>query len=196
MLPNHATQTDPYLHETKGASTATAGYVLIASGTGGATFQTASSGLLSGGLVRSLIYTSTASATSTATIPFDNTIPTSGEGVQVISQAWTPLAANNRIRVLVQTLVSASTAAHVSGAIFQGADAAASAAAAVKLTASGDTNLLHLVYEYTATSTASTTISVRVGASTAATTTYNGSAGTQLFGGVSNSWIQFMEFKA
>ena len=193
-MSRHSTLTDPAIHETKGAATATAGYILTATGTG-ATFQTASS-TPSGGLVRSNIYFSTASATATATIPFDNTIPTSGEGFQVMTTTWTPLAVNNRIRILVSSLVSSSTAAQVSTSLFQDANTAALAAAAVKIGTAGDTNQVGLAYEYTATATASTTFNVRVGASAAATTTFNGSLGTQLFGGVANSYIQVQEYKA
>jgi len=193
-MSRHSTLTDPAIHETKGAATATAGYILTATGTG-ATFQTAAV-TPSGGVAKSLMWISTASATATALIPFDNTIPTSGEGFQVMTTTWTPLAINNKIRIAVQSMVSSSTAAHVSLGLFQDANTAALSANAVKIGTAGDVQNVGLIYEYVATATASTTLSVRAGASAAATTTFNGSLGTQLFGGVANSYIHITELKA
>lgn len=69
MVPNHAIQTDPYLHEPKGISTAAAGTVYVATGAGTGTWtttgtnsafsNTTNTGLLftvSGGYMRSLAY--------------------------------------------------------------------------------------------------------------------------------------------
>ncbi len=195
MLPNHATQTDPYLHECKGASTATAGQVLTATGSGTATFQSPATGG-SGSVVKTQTTLGTTTLTGTTLIPFDNTIPQSTEGTNFFSVAFTPSAIGNLIRIETTIYGAYSVAAHVTAALFQDSTANALAAVAAQTTTTNQDVNLTLVYQFTASSTSATTLKLNVGGSTAGTFTMNGSAGTATFGGVATSSFRITEIKA
>ena len=195
MLPNHATQTDPYLHECKGASTATAGQVLTATGSGTATFQAPVTGG-SGSVVKTQTTISQTTLTGTTTIPFDNTIPQSTEGTNFFSVAFTPTTTGNLIRVEATIFGAYSVADHVIAALFQDSTANALAAISMQTTTTNQDVHLTLVYQFTAASTAATTLKLNVGGSTAGTFTLNGNAGTSIFGGVATSSFRITEIKA
>ena len=195
MLPNHATQTDPYLHEIKGASTATAGQVPIANGLGQAPFGTLPTGG-SGSVVKTQTTLSQTTLTGTTIIPFDNTIPQSTEGTNFFSVAFTPTTIGNLIRVETTVYGAYSVAAHVIAALFQDATANALAAISMQTTTTNQDVHLTLVYQFTAASTAATTLKLNVGGSTAGTFTLNGNAGTSIFGGVATSAFRITEIKA
>ena len=195
MLPNHATQTDPYLHEAKGASTATIGQVLTATGSGTATFQSPATGG-SGSVVKTQTTLGTTTLTGTTLIPFDNTIPQSTEGTNFFSVAFTPSAIGNLIRIETTIYGAYSVAAHVTAALFQDSTANALAAVAAQTTTTDQDVNLTLVYQFTASSTSATTLKLNVGGSTAGTFTMNGSAGTATFGGVATSSFRITEIKA
>ena len=195
MLPNHATQTDPYLHEAKGASTATAGQVLTATGSGTATFQNPITGG-SGSIVQTVTTVNQSTSTGTTTIPFDNTIPQSTEGTNFISASITPTAIGNKIRVELNVFGAYSVAAHVIAAIFQDSTANALAAASMQTTTTNQDVHLTLVYQFVAAATTSTTIKLNIGGSTAGTFTLNGNAGASVFGGTATSSLRLTEIKA
>lgn len=191
----HATLTDPELHEAKGASTATIGQVLTATGSGTATFQNPVTGG-SGSVVKTQATVSQTMLTGTTLIPFDNTIPQTTEGTNFFSVVFTPSAIGNKIRVEADLYGSYSVAAVVTAALFQDATANALAAVAVQTTTTNQAHQHKLVYEYTAASTSATTLKVNVGGSTAGTYTLNGSAGASIFGGVAASAFRITEIKA
>lgn len=195
MSSRHSTLTDPNLHEAKGASTATAGQVLTATGTGVATFQAPVTGG-SGSVVKTQTTVSQTLLTGTTLIPFDNTIPQSTEGTNFFSVAWAPSAIGNKIRVEASLFGAYSVASPVIAALFQDATANALAAVAVQTTTTNQALELVLVYEFTAASTSSTTLKVNVGGSTAGTFTLNGNSGTAIFGGVATSSFRITEIKA
>ena len=195
MLPNHATQTDPYLHEAKGASTATAGQVLTATGSGTATFQNPITGG-SGSIVQTVTTINQSTATGTTTIPFDNTIPQSTEGTNFISASITPTAIGNKIRVVLNVFGAYSVAAHVIAAIFQDANTNSLATASMQTTTTNQDVHLTLVYPFVAAATTTTTIKLNIGGSTAGTFTLNGNAGASVFGGTATSSLSLTEIKA
>jgi hypothetical protein len=194
-MARHSTLTDPALHECKGASTATVGQVLTATGAGTATFQSPATGG-SGSVVKTQTTVSQTTLTGTTTIPFDNTIPQSTEGTNFFSLAVTPSAAGNLIRVEATIFGAYSVAAHVIAALFQDANANALAAISMQTTTTNQDVHLTLVYQFTAASTSSTTLKLNVGGSTAGTFTLNGNAGTAIFGGVATSTFRVTEIKA
>lgn len=65
-MPEHSNITDPYLHEPKGASTATEGQVLTSNGDGSTEFRTPTS---TSGLIKQGVYKYSDSATQTTPIP-------------------------------------------------------------------------------------------------------------------------------
>lgn len=195
MLPNHATQTDPYLHEPKGITTAANGTVYVANGAGSGTWSAQSSGA-SGSMVKSQASISTSSSTGTTITPFDNTIPQNTEGTQFISTSFTPTTSGNRLRIRVTIAGSLSVAGHITASLFQDANANASGASSVKINNAGDVAIIDFTYEYVTASTAASTWAVRVGGSVAGTFTLNGSAGLGLLGGVMCSSLVIEEIKA
>lgn len=137
----------------------------------------------------------TAAATGTTIIPFDDTIPQNTEGDQYMTQAITPRSATNLL--VIDSLVVCShtaTASTQTAAIFQ--DSAANALAVGSLyigTASAMMNI-RVTHTMTAGTTSSTTFKVRVGSSNAGTTTFNGAIGNRYFGATSKSSIIIREY--
>lgn len=133
-------------------------------------------------------------ATGTTAIPGDNTIPQSGEGDQYMSLAITPKRASSHLHIQAQAILTNSNAnVLVAAALFQDAIADALAAAGETIPTAGHIRALTLDWWMLAGSTAAITFKLRGGASTGATTTFNGTGGVQIFGGVFNSFIQIDE---
>jgi hypothetical protein len=134
-------------------------------------------------------------ATGTTTIPGDDTIPQSTEGDQYMSQAITPSSAANALKARAQAVLanSGTAAFHLAAALFQ--DATANALAAVRQvvgTASAN-EVLSLEKLLLAGTTSATTLKLRGGADVAGTTSFNGSGGTRVYGGVMNSFLEVAE---
>lgn len=140
----------------------------------------------------------TAVATGTITIPADDTIPQNTEGDQYMSLAITPRATTNTL--VIQSLIqfSHSTASgNMVAALFQ--DSTANALAVnwvVNATGSGPLTVL-VTHTMAAGTTSATTFKIRAGnASTAGTTTFNGSGGSRFFGAISKSSMVITEYNA
>lgn len=133
--------------------------------------------------------------TTTTLIPFDDTIPQITEGAEFMTQAITPKSTTNILVIEAVLLVSPSTTAYVSGALFQ--DATANAIAANAITAVG-AYAYSIVLRHTmvAGTVSSTTFRVRAGMQTAGTTTFNGFSSGRLFGAITKSNIKITEYKA
>jgi hypothetical protein len=79
--------------------------------------------------------------------------------------------------------------------LFQDTTSNALSASIISLAGTGYTNQILLTHEMAAGTTSSTTFKIRIGSNLLSTTiTVNGSAGTQWFGGVSESFILIEEF--
>lgn len=138
-----------------------------------------------------------ASATGTTVIPLDNTIPQNTEGDQYLSRAITPNAAANVLKVRSIGLYSSSVAgAGFTVALFRDATAAAIAATAHAIASGNQVDTIAIDKQVLAASISSTTFTLRAGNVSVGTTTFNGSAGTQLFGGVAASYIEVEEIMA
>lgn len=132
-------------------------------------------------------------ATGTTTLPFDDTIPQSGEGDQFMTLAITP---RNAINLLVVEAVGqfAQTGAGVSVvmALFQ--DAVASALNAVSANnAANYTFPLTISYPMVAGTVSATTLKIRAGGTGGVTVTFNGASGARLLGGVCVSFMHIRE---
>lgn len=195
MVPNHATQTDPYLHEAKGASTATAGQVLTATGSGTATFQAPATGS-TGSVVKTVSILLNSLTTGTTLIPLDDTIPQITEGTEMVKIDYTPSAAGNRIRVAANVFGAYSTPASVTAALFEGTTTNALVAVASSITTANALVQQNVIYEGGISTLSTLTYSLRVGGSTTGTYTLNGSAGSRLFGGIGYSNIVVTEIKS
>ena len=147
-----------------------------------------------GGSVVQTVSTQTgAVATGTTVIPFDDTIPQIGEGNEYMTLAITPRSATSKLVIEVTAVISNGASNHLIVALFQ--DAAANAVAAVEAYQASGGGPLPLSFRHTMTSgtTGATTFRVRAGANGAGTTTFNGSVGGRIFGGVMASSIVIQE---
>jgi hypothetical protein len=132
------------------------------------------------------------SLTTASTIPQDNTIPQSSEGVNLFAQAIVPTSAANILEVESQVVMANNTATPLTAALFQDAGANALAATSVTAGAANQMQALSIRWLLLAGTVSSTTLKINVGG-TGGTTTINGSAGSQLMGGVMNSFIRIRE---
>lgn len=137
-------------------------------------------------------------ATGTTVIPFDDTVPQNTEGDQYMSQAVTPLAAANLLRIRHGgNYAHSSTSPTLLTALFQDSTASAIAATQTSRDATAHvpihTQISHLMVAGTISAT---TLKVRAGAVGAGTTTFNGSASARIFGGVMSSILEVEEVMA
>ena len=172
-------------------TTYTAGEVLTAASLN-ANFSFAASG---GKLTQQVNTQTGASATGTTTIPFDDTIPQSGEGTQFMTLAITPTSATNILFIQIDAICSYSIANGMTAALFQDATANALAAASEYQTTATGITTISFNHTMTAGTTSATTFKVRIGGETAGTLTFNGIAAGRIMGGVYASSITITEIK-
>lgn len=133
---------------------------------------------------------------STAIIPFDNTIPQSGEGVEVFTVTHTPMLATSyvRVRAVLNFAQDTYSASVIIAALFR--DSVANAVAADKCY-NGANNVwdgqIILDYRVLAGSTAPVTWKVRMGSYQGAAFTINGRGNAGIFGGVNISSLTVTE---
>ena len=134
------------------------------------------------------------SATGTALIPFDNTIPQITEGTEFMTLAITPKDAASTLEITVVLQCGSSAAATLTSALFQ--DATANALRATSSLIALVNGVVTVVFTHlmVAGTTSTTTFRVRGGANSAGTVTFNGNAGAQIFGGVAGSSITIKEY--
>lgn len=138
----------------------------------------------------------TAAATGSTQIPFDNTIPQNTEGDQYMSLAITPRTATSRlvIQIIGNMATAGASTNDLTMALFQDATANSLAAVGYYVATSGKIATLVLNYEMVSGTTSATTFKVRMGYSTTGTNTFNGAAGTGLYGGVYASSMIITEY--
>lgn len=132
-------------------------------------------------------------ATGTTVIPFDNSIPQNTEGDQYMTLAFTPTNAGSKLKIEVVVFATVTTTPFIIVALFQDSVADALAASAAFNSLSGGGMTITFTHYMTAGSTSLMTFKVRIGPSSAATITFNGSAGGRIFGGVAASSITITE---
>ena len=136
-------------------------------------------------------------ASNNTTIPYDDTIPQSGEGSQYLSVSITPKSATSKLLIEVEfncTISDVSQFAVVS--LFQDATANALKAVGAGFVSSGGSVSMETVsfsYEMTSGTTSATTFKVRAGTGSGAQLTMNGGGGARFFGGVCESHISITE---
>lgn len=140
---------------------------------------------------------SSAVATGTTTIPFDDTIPQNTEGDQYFTQAITPQSATNLLRIEVTTYVSNSAASqNIMMALFQDTTASALAVTAINQNTATSPRDMKLSYVMVAGTTSATTFKIRIGGAAAGTTTVNGYSGGRTFGAIPKTSFIITEHKA
>lgn len=138
------------------------------------------------GTMAQSLTTSYATYTSTATaIPYDDTIPQITEGIEIMTQAITPVNASSTILIRVDLVYGVNApGTSVNAALF--VDATANAVKAASSSAAGGVNTATLSFEYSvsATNTSVRTYRLRVGPGSG-TMYINGDSSARRFGGVS-----------
>lgn len=137
-----------------------------------------------------------ASSTTTTIVPLDDTIPQNTEGGEFMTLAVTPTNASNILYIDVTIFCVHSTASWMIAALFQDTTANALAAMPAYNTTSAGGVPITFRHKMTAGTTSATTFKVRAGGGGAGTTTFNGSGGARLFGGVLASSITITEVLA
>jgi len=132
--------------------------------------------------------------TTTTTIPLDDTIPQNTEGAEFMTCTITPTNVSNKLKIEVVTLSSHTTACWLTVALFQDSivNALATMTQLNSNVATGGGNTV-LNYIMTAGTVSPITFRVRIGGNNAGTLTFNGQAGTRLYGGTANSSIVITE---
>ena len=135
-------------------------------------------------------------ATGTTTLPWDDTIPQNTEGDQYMSLSITPTNASNKLKIdVVWNGTHSSATTRMIVALFQDTTANALAVSMHENSASTHLACVKFTHYMTAGTTSATTFKIRAGSSAAGTTTFNGSGGGRLFGGVMASSITITEIK-
>lgn len=133
-------------------------------------------------------------ATSTASIPYDDTIPQVTEGWEPMSVSFTPLSATSTMYISVSLPVAIAVTGTLTMALFK--DGAADAiAAATKAITGTYTDNMELHHKLASVSTSLIGFTVRLGADTVQNSYVNGYAARKM-GGVSNMLIRIIEVEA
>ena len=151
---------------------------------------------VSGSVIQTVNVLDHTRATGSTIIPWDNTIPQSGEGNQYMSLAITPTNALNSLLIRVVANLSLNASGRMTGALFKNDDTSAIAAATCNSDGNSDINQIIVEHYMPAGSTSPITFKFRAGGSIAGTTIFNGNISEQKFGGVINSSITIQEIKA
>ena len=148
------------------------------------------------GKVAQTVYTQdSAVATTTAQIPYDDTIPQNTEGAEFMTRSITPTSATNLLRIDVVFNYSQTGGTSTSCmALFQDTTADALDAAGNTVTFASLPQQMTMTYWMAAGTTSETTFKVRAGPAGAETMTFNGSAGNRRFGGSLASSITVTEY--
>ena len=133
-------------------------------------------------------------ASNAATTPADNTIPQIGEGFEYMSITWTPTSASSILEITGIAIVANSGGTTIAVALHR--DAVANALKTFPVTPSAANFMCAVPFRHVmaAGGTSLITFRIRIGGNSG-TTTFNGTAGAQLFGGVSGSHITVKEFR-
>ena len=152
---------------------------------------------ISGGKVIQVVTAGTSAvATTTTTMPSDDTIPQNTEGAEIETVSITPTSTSNILYILVTAMISGpSDDQQIVCALFQ--DSTADALAAVHSEGASGARLqpVNLHHSMTAGTTSATTFKVRGGSSAGGTVTFQGAGGSRKFGGVGYSRITVMEIE-
>jgi hypothetical protein len=135
-------------------------------------------------------------ATGTTIMPFDDTVPQITEGTEFMTISITPTNPTSILEIELTAFMACSISERIASAIFQDAIAGA-LVAAVTLSPSTNGSSEHVYsVRLQANTTSAITFRFRAGPASAATVTFNGSAGGRIFGGVMASSLRVTEYAA
>jgi hypothetical protein len=134
-------------------------------------------------------------ATTSSTIPIDNTIPQSNEGAELFTVSITPTKTSSKLFIQIIIQISPNSSSWPCIALFQDSTANALASSTSFVTTGTGGIVLSINYYMTAGTTSPTTFKVRYGSS-AGTTTVNGNGSNQSHGGTLSSSMTITELNA
>ena len=139
--------------------------------------------------------TTNASTAITATLPYDDTVPTSGEGTQVLSATLTPKTTTNKIAVRATVaLANASASSHSVMAVFRGTTCIGYRA--TTQTSIWAARTLTIEAEDAPATTSPVTYTVRVGKGTGVSVRLNGDGAARKGGAKQTSTLEILELRA
>lgn len=151
----------------------------------------------SGSVINSTYAEYTANASLTAVLPYDDTIPQSTEGTQILSVSLTPTSATNKVRVRFQCQAAGNGANVVAGAaLFVNSDINAVRASFTVFPSATDIGAVGFEYLHTPGAITAQTYAVRMGPRATETIRLNGTTGARIYGGVSAATLVVEEIKA
>ncbi len=133
--------------------------------------------------------------TGTIVLPIDDSIPEKTEGDEYMALAITPTSATNKLKIEI-TCVLAHTASNTQFVVALFQDTTTNALAAVGHFTGGTVSqpqTITFVHYMAAGTTSETTFKVRAGCNSSGTTTFNGTSGVRILGGVTASSITITE---
>lgn len=137
---------------------------------------------------------STATTTTSAILPRDDTIPQNTEGAEVLSLSITPKLASSTLHyeaVIFAGITAASGS--VSAAVFRDSTVDAVGASCTAFPLAAGAGPIVVTGSVPSTAIVSTTLKVRIGPSVAGTAMMNGNGTTRIFGGVAQSTLRIWE---
>lgn len=151
---------------------------------------------LAGSVIQVVNTSFSAVATGTTALPFDDSIPQSGEGTEFMTRAITPNSATNKLKITVVAQLASSAGSQLSMALFQDATAGALKAIPQEIGNANQPYILTFIHYMDAGTTSATTFKIRAGNdSGAGTVTFNGVSAARIFGGVMGSSMTIEEIK-
>lgn len=136
------------------------------------------------------------SSTGATVLPFDDTIPQSGEGTEFFSVDITPKTTTNRLVIEAVVHVASSVANNICAALFQDSITDALNCSFAITGAANEAVCLKIIHEMASGTTSTTRFKIRAGGSAAGTTTFNGTSGARKYGGVLTSTLVVTEYSA
>jgi len=148
------------------------------------------------GIVVQMVNTQTgAVATGTTSIPLDDTIPQITEGDQYMSLAITPKNASNILIIEAGVFLSTNTNdRRPIAALFVGSTSNALTVSSSYTELGTEESSIQLMHKMTASVTTELTFTIRAGANTTQTLTFNGVSASRRFGDIPKSYITITEF--
>lgn len=136
----------------------------------------------------------TTNATLTTTIPYDDTVPQSSEGTEIISVNITPKSASNRVvSLFLGSVVSVGTASVATACLFKDSDASALRSGVAQMFADGAPSLVGFMHNHVPATTSQVAYKVRAGGDQTGGIRFNGTNTARLFGGTLAAVLMVME---
>ena len=145
--------------------------------------------------VQQQFVTTSAYVSSSAIIPFDNTIPQIGEGALLLTVPVTPTKATNLLTFNFSTFCTASVSESITFALFEGAGPNAILANNNFIPSANSMTMAGFVFAKIAGTTSLTNYTVRYGGAAAATVYINGLSFGSRYGGVGFTSLIIKEYK-